>query len=44
MTNLSYRRTLAEGYPKDNGLRVFGTFVGGGGSTMGYRLAGFRHL
>ena len=31
-------------YPKPNGHSVFGTFVGGGGSTMGYKLAGFNHL
>lgn len=27
-----------------NGKKVFGTFVCGGGSTMGYKLAGFDHL
>lgn len=31
-------------YPKSNELKVFGTFVCGGGSTMGYKLAGFEHL
>lgn len=31
-------------YPKSNGLNVFGTFVCGGGSTMGYKLAGYNHL
>ncbi|MCD8440739.1 DNA cytosine methyltransferase, partial [Tenacibaculum finnmarkense] len=31
-------------YPKSNGLKVFGTFVCGGGSTMGYKLAGYNHL
>lgn len=31
-------------YPVSNGLKVFGTFVCGGGSTMGYKLAGFEHL
>lgn len=30
--------------PQNNGLKAFGTFVGGGGSTMGYKLAGFDHL
>lgn len=44
MTNLHYRRTLKEGYPKTNGLTVFWTFVGWGWSAMGYKLAGFRHL
>ena len=31
-------------YPKKNGLKVFGTFICGGGSTMGFKLAGFEHL
>lgn len=31
-------------YTKSNGLNVFGTFVCGGGSTMGYKLAGYNHL
>jgi DNA (cytosine-5)-methyltransferase 1 len=33
--------------PKDitkNDYNVFGTFICGGGSTMGYKLAGFNHL
>lgn len=34
----------AEDYPEPSGLKVFGTFVCGGGSTMGYKLAGFQHL
>ena len=28
-------------YPMNNGLKVFSTFACGGGSTMGYKLAGF---
>jgi len=28
-------------YPPKNGLKVFSTFACGGGSTMGYKLAGF---
>jgi DNA (cytosine-5)-methyltransferase 1 len=28
-------------YPEKNGLKVFTTFACGGGSTMGYKLAGF---
>ena len=28
-------------YPKTNGLKVFSCFACGGGSTMGYKLAGF---
>lgn len=43
-----YRWTLADGYPaagiEYHGLKVFGTFVCGGGSTMGYKLAGYDHL
>jgi len=39
---------LNDDYPakgiKSNGLKVFGTFICGGGSTMGYKLAGFNHL
>lgn len=31
---------LADGYPKSNGLKVFSCFSCGGGSTMGYKLAG----
>jgi len=39
-----YCWNLSEGYPESNGLKVFGTFICGGGSTMGYKLAGFEHL
>ena len=43
-----YKWSLKDGYPakgiKNNGLNVFGTFICGGGSTMGYKLAGFNHL
>jgi DNA (cytosine-5)-methyltransferase 1 len=39
-----YKWYLKNGYPKSNGLKVFGTFICGGGSTMGYKLAGFEHL
>lgn len=43
-----YKWYLSDGYPangmRSNGLKVFGTFVCGGGSTMGYKLAGFDHL
>lgn len=31
---------LSDGYPKSNGLKVFSCFSCGGGSTMGYKLAG----
>lgn len=40
----NYKWYLKGGYPETNGLNVFGTFVCGGGSTMGYKLAGFNHL
>lgn len=44
MKNLKYDYKKSEVYPNSNGLKVFGTFVCGGGSTMGYKLAGFDHL
>lgn len=44
----SYKWNLSDGYPAPNiapnGLNVFGTFICGGGSTMGYKLAGYNHL
>jgi DNA (cytosine-5)-methyltransferase 1 len=40
----NYKWFLKDGYPEKNGLNVFGTFICGGGSTMGYKLAGFEHL
>lgn len=43
-----YRWSLADGYPAKgityHGRKVFGTFICGGGSTMGYKLAGYHHL
>lgn len=43
-----YRWALADGYPAKgipyHGRKVFGTFICGGGSTMGYKLAGYEHL
>lgn len=43
-----YRWNLADGYPAKgieyHGRKAFGTFVCGGGSTMGYKLAGFDHI
>ena len=43
-----YKWYLKDGYPakgiEKHGLKVFGTFICGGGSTMGYKLAGFEHL
>lgn len=41
----SFDWSLADGYPKDkHGLKVFSTFACGGGSTMGYKLAGYDVL
>ncbi len=39
-----YKEWSKKDYPKADNLNVFGTFVCGGGSTMGYKLAGFNHL
>jgi DNA (cytosine-5)-methyltransferase 1 len=43
-----YKWNLADGYPakgiEKHNLKVFGTFICGGGSSMGYKLAGFDHL
>lgn len=43
-----YKWNLSDGYPakgfKPNNCKVFGTFICGGGSSMGYKLAGFEHL
>jgi len=38
--NLSYDWSLKD-YPEKNGFTVMSTFACGGGSTMGYKLAGF---
>lgn len=43
-----YRWQMKDGYPakgiEKNNLNVFGTFICGGGSSMGYKLAGYNHL
>lgn len=43
-----YKWYLKDGYPakgiEKNNLTVFGTFICGGGSSMGYKLAGYHHL
>ncbi len=44
MNALKYDWQKQSNYPPTNELKVFGTFVCGGGSTMGYKLAGFEHL
>lgn len=44
MPEVGYKWNLSDGYPKSNGLKAFGTFVCAGGSTMGYKLAGYEHL
>ena len=43
-----YKWYLKDGYPapgiEAHNLKVFGTFICGGGSTMGYKLAGYHHI
>ena len=43
-----YSWIMSGGYPAPgilpNRLKVFGTFICGGGSTMGYKLAGYDHI
>lgn len=43
-----YKWYLKDGYPakgiEQHSKKVFGTFICGGGSTMGYKLAGYTHL
>lgn len=43
-----YSWNLSDGYPatgiEAHGCTVFGTFICGGGSSMGYKLAGYHHL
>jgi DNA (cytosine-5)-methyltransferase 1 len=43
-----FRWNIADGYPakgiEAHNSTVFGTFICGGGSSMGYKLAGFHHL
>lgn len=43
-----YEWRIADGYPaagvEAHNSTVFGTFICGGGSSMGYKLAGFHHL
>ena len=47
-TLFPYKWYLQNGYPERNikrhNLKVFGTFICGGGSSMGYKLAGYQHL
>ena len=35
-----WKWTMANDYPEKNGIKVFSCFACGGGSTMGYKLAG----
>ena len=46
--NFKYRWYIKDGYPAKeiykHNLKVFGAFICGGGSTMGYKLAGYNHL
>lgn len=37
-----WRWRMEKDYPPANGLKVFSCFAGGGGSTMGYKLAGCK--
>lgn len=39
-----WKWNLTDGYPQTNGLKVFSLFACGGGSTMGYKLAGCEVL
>ena len=43
-----YRWYLSDGYPSkgiyNHNCKVFGTFICGGGSSMGYKLAGYNHI
>jgi DNA (cytosine-5)-methyltransferase 1 len=42
---LSYKWNLSDNYiGEKNNKIVFGTYVCGGGSTMGYKLSGFNHI
>lgn len=48
MHKFPYEWSLSDGYPakgiEAHGLKVFGTFINGGGSSMGYKLAGYDHI
>lgn len=44
MHKFPYKWYLKDGYPEKNGLKVFSCFACGGGSTMGYKLAGYEVL
>lgn len=48
MNPFPYKWHLSGGYPapgiEQHGLKVFGSFICGGGSSMGYKLAGYNHL
>lgn len=44
MKNLNYEWRKKTDYPPPFKGKVFGTYVCGGGSTMGYKLAGFEHI
>lgn len=42
-----YKWNVSDGYPakgiEAHNSTVFGTFICGGGSSMGYKLAGYHH-
>lgn len=39
---MNFKWSLKNDYPKKHGLKVFSTFACGGGSSMGYKLAGYE--
>lgn len=48
MNKFNYKWYLSDDFPHNgiekNNLKVFGSFICGGGSTMGYKLSGYNHL
>lgn len=44
LKSTDWKWTMANDYPPKNGLKVFSCFACGGGSTMGYKLAGCEVL
>jgi DNA (cytosine-5)-methyltransferase 1 len=46
MSRFNYNWKLEDGYPAEgiekHGRKVFSTFACGGGSSMGYKLAGYN--
>ena len=44
IVSTDWKWSMAKDYPQKNGLKVFSCFACGGGSTMGYKLAGCEVL